>query len=312
MAEQIRLSKWKRDKRISNIQINERDIEIIKLVHQHRLITSKQIFALIGDNPKALSRRLHLMFHNCFLDRPMIQFKKFENLPMVYALGNKGADILSQEPNSNFPITDWTSKNKIKDSFFDHTLLVSNILINFELACRNTDEVDFISQKQIIRERQIKPKLNEDPLSWKVEYEYNNRDYKYFVIPDGAFGLRIKKTGKIKWFLLEADRNTMPVKRSNLNKTSFYRKLINYNRSRANKCFGKVFSFSNPRVLTVTTSEERIKNIIKHLDDIPFKEKAYRMFIFTTKNKFQKLENTKRLFDKIWIDGRKERISIID
>lgn len=85
------------------------------------------------------------------------------------------------------------------------------------------------------------------------------------VIPDYVFALDFKDpsgTGQRAFFFLEADRATMPVPRENLAQTSFYRKLRAYKASWSQSIHRSQFGFHRFRVLTVTTSAERVKSLV--------------------------------------------------
>jgi hypothetical protein len=73
--------------------ITPRDQRILRHVRRHRFLNSEQILRLIGGSRAAVLRRLHLLFHHGYLDRPKAQIRHFEpklNRPLVYALAKKG------------------------------------------------------------------------------------------------------------------------------------------------------------------------------------------------------------------------------
>ena len=123
-----------------NFHLTDRDLQIIEYVERHRLLNSKQIVALLGEgSPQHVRRRLQLLFHNRYLDRPAVQIADFYRtpgtLPMVYGLGNKGADALADHLGRPRTTGDWASKNRsIRSTFFHHTLMVSSIMVAFEIS----------------------------------------------------------------------------------------------------------------------------------------------------------------------------------
>jgi len=55
--------------------------------------------------------------------------------PMVYALGNKGADLLSEVDGIPRGKVDWTAKNHtLGPLFLEHTLLVSEVMVAMRRA----------------------------------------------------------------------------------------------------------------------------------------------------------------------------------
>jgi hypothetical protein len=75
------------------------------------------------------------------------------------------------------------------------------------------------------------------------------------VVPDLVLGLRFKD-GSRRCFMVEIDRGTMPITRSNLMQTSFERKMRAYLRAYAARQHERHFGWKSFRVLTVTTDPE--------------------------------------------------------
>ena len=71
------------------LRITERDKHIIYQVYKHRFLTSKHISALVNGSQQGILRRLHLLFHGGYLDRPPEQIRPYRqgSDPMVYGLG---------------------------------------------------------------------------------------------------------------------------------------------------------------------------------------------------------------------------------
>src|SRR3990172_12866914 len=79
-------------------QLTERDIKLIRLVAQHRFLRSTHLSELAQAPHKKVCDRLTSLFHAGYLDRPRAQFDHYRegggSSPMVYALGNRGAQLL--------------------------------------------------------------------------------------------------------------------------------------------------------------------------------------------------------------------------
>jgi DNA-binding Lrp family transcriptional regulator len=71
--ESSRLPRFKRASAVAPIELTERDRDIIRLVHRHRFLRSTQIVALVGDSSQQLLRRLRLLYHHGYLERPRAQ-----------------------------------------------------------------------------------------------------------------------------------------------------------------------------------------------------------------------------------------------
>src|ERR1039457_4401155 len=85
---------------VAPMQLTERDRTVIRLVHRHRFLSSRQIIALVGDSQLQVLRRLKLLYHHGFLERPRAQLQYYDRggaRPMVYGLTNKGGKLLERE-----------------------------------------------------------------------------------------------------------------------------------------------------------------------------------------------------------------------
>ena len=70
------------------------------------------------------------MYRGHFLDKPKDQRVRYEdnNNPHVYAVGNKGANILEQEFGIPKRSVYWNSKNEVGNRHIQHSLLIADLL----------------------------------------------------------------------------------------------------------------------------------------------------------------------------------------
>src|SRR5947209_5690708 len=112
--EYSRHPRFKRTIDVPPIKLTQRDREIIRLVHQHRFLRSSHIVALIRATPQPVLRRLQLLYHHAYLERPRAQIEYYQkggSRPMVYGIGNKANAVLKQLP-SFLPHRQWSEKNR--------------------------------------------------------------------------------------------------------------------------------------------------------------------------------------------------------
>jgi len=249
-----RLPRFKRSPEIPAFQLTDRDREILHHVHRHRFLRSDHLVALTTGSQQQVLRRLQLLYHHGYLERPRSQidyYHKSGSRRIAYGLGNKGAAWLKRELALPFHQLDWKRKNHVGRVFLEHTLLVSDIMVAVELACRHRKGVRLLTMGDLHL-----PKMRE-PFQWNVNI---GQRHKCGVIPDQIFGLEI--AGERCWYFLEADRATMPITRGDLNQTSFQRKLLAYEATWAQNIHRCDFGIHRFRVLTVTTNSERVLSMI--------------------------------------------------
>jgi hypothetical protein len=316
-----RKPRFKRAK-VRPFAVQERDLDIIKQVYKHRFLTSEHIAALIDGSGQGILRRLQLLYHAGYLDRPREQIKPYHagSTAMVYGIGNKGADYLSQALNVPRSKVDWTSKNReAKTVFLEHTLEIANFMVCLELACRQTKNVQLIGPAEILRPTAKHKK--ENALAWAVgkiikdEKTGDRKHYNFSLVPDKLFGLHFPEDPPDRnkaFFFLEVDRSTMPINRSNLFRTSFAKKLSLYWESWQQGLFEQNFHFKNARVLTLAKSPARIVSMIEAVKEADERKKGSRMFMFALDKFFDPAQPATAL-ERIWQNGRdSELLSLVD
>ena len=290
------------------LQLTPDDITIIRLIDRHRFLRSTHLARLIPHRSyKKLVERLCALYHNGFLDRPRAQIEglvRSGSAPMVYALGSRGAEFLSDDGTTSI---DWTDKNRtVGRLFLDHTLLIADVMVAAVCAVRARPDVALMDAAQIL-DNLPEPRLNPLKLAARATVDGKMRDLA--VIPDALFGLDFTAIRKRKYFLVEADTATMPVVRSGLDQTSYARKLLTYlaGGGQAN-VFGQQLGIGNFRVLTVTTSAERIATMIDALETLT-NGAGSAQFLFTDRST---LLATHDLLSLDWISGKSERVRLVD
>lgn len=232
-----------------------RDQEILRHVHRHRFLRSSHIAALVGGSRQPTLRRLHLLYHHGYLERPRCQIDYYHRTgsrPMAYGLGNKGAGLLKRKLALPFHRLHWPRKNRVQRLFLEHALLISDFMVALESACRSRPDLRLLTEDDFeMRESAV---VGRNPFRWRVNILGATN---CGVIPDRVFGLEFAD-GSRQWFVLEADRATTPVTRRNLEQSSFRRKVLAYQATWAQNLHRTEFGWDRFRVLTVTTDKARL------------------------------------------------------
>lgn len=278
--ETVRLPRFKRVAEIAPIQLTGRDREIIRQVRRHRFLRSSHIVALIGGSSQQVLRRLQRLFHHGYLERPRSQIDYFHrggSQRIVYGVGSHGTRLLQQEENlSGRRDTGCTDNRTIGRLFLEHALLTSDVMVALELACRRNGCVRLLNPNDLPLPEATR--RQREPFHWSVT---NGNRAKLGIIPDRVFALEFldQPGGRNRaFYFLEADRGTMPVSRQTLAKSSFQRKLLAYEATWQQNLHQTRFGFHRFRVLTVTTSAERAKNLAAAAARL---QRGHGLFLFT-------------------------------
>jgi hypothetical protein len=231
---------------------------------------------------------------------------------MVYAITNKGVQTLQKEGLIQNPSkTDWNAQNRdLHDLSIAHTLLISHIRAMFLLACQRNQtrtqtqdsakprNATFSRDCQAEPEPEPKPEPEMQFLFWRegrelqdtIEVALPDKYARIPVAPDGFFAIRNAK-GRSN-FLVEADRGTMTLKR-------FTRKLQAYAAYFREKKHEDKLGIRFFRVLTVTSSAARQRNLVASAKAAENLRDLERMFLFTTEEKLS-LSSPESVLTKIW------------
>ena len=228
------------------------DLAVIGCVGRFRFLSSVHLLRLFPDRSRQkFLRRLADLFHAGFLDRPYVQINYFAfsgSAPIVYALGNKGADLYAQMQHASPPSTDWTDKNRslIRPSI-EHALLIADVMIGLEPQLQSRGDLEILRDAQL---RSLLPSPRSmAPWSLSARIGQAGKYQSIAIAPDAVFALRFLDFGRHSNFFLEADRATMPIERSSLSQSSFKRKLQVYLAAHRAKDHVQRFGFQNLRVL---------------------------------------------------------------
>ncbi len=234
--------------------LTARDVAILNALARYRFLTSDLICALNSGSAAKIRRRLQLLFHGGYIDRPKVQIKLYQpatNDPFIYALASKGAKALNAYGLGESCVIGLTNRNKTAGRpYIQHCLSVARIVCAFE----RMGEARFIPQARI--------SLNK-PLRWQVTLD-GGREV-LGVVPDHTFGL-IDRDGTTRYFFLEADTGTMPITRTGPRQTSLLQKVRAYLASNQARIPQQRFGISAFRVLFVLPNRERLENFRRAIE----------------------------------------------
>jgi hypothetical protein len=291
--------------------LTSRDLAILRAVHRHRLLRSTHLIALLDGSRQAALRRLQLLFHHGYLDRPPMQLDWYArgSEPLVYALGNRGAALLETEGMVRRGGVRWDTKNRnVSRVFLHHTLAVAEVMVAFEAACWSREGVQFIPPEEILARATEATRRLRLPFRWQVEVRQGGKPYRLGVEPDRVFGLRFENEPEHQqsaFFFLEADRGTMPVTRKGLAQTSFARKLLAYQETWRQGLHRAHLGIPNFRVLTVTTSRERVEHLVEACRSLA--GGGARLFLFTDQESLGRGD----IIATEWVNGRGETVRLL-
>jgi hypothetical protein len=291
--------------------LTEDDIDLIRQLGCHRFLRSTHLAALAGRSLDRTNDRLHRLFHAGYVDRPRAQLDYYPNrgsTPMVYALGDKGAKLLSEREGISFSNLEWSRKNREAGRpFIEHQLEIMDFYVGVQIAAAARDGVTIIHSDELVAAFPDQVFSSANPFALQTRVNHQGTILNVGIVPDLVFGLRFAD-GSRRCFMVEIDRGTMPVSRSNLMQTSFERKMRAYLSAYATRQHERHFGWKTFRVLTVTTDQNRIDSMREALADLREPQSpGATLFFFTTRDE---LHFSDPLVHD-WKDGNGRKVSVM-
>jgi hypothetical protein len=276
------------------IELTERDIELFKLLARYNYLRSNFLYAFLGgDSETRFKERLGHLYHDgAYINRPQQQwqFANSRHMPLVYELDTRGEQVLASLGLLTHDAPVLVKKGRMGACRqFGHQLMICECLASIELGVRQQSGLRFISWQEILAKAPERTRAMENPFAIPVSISHglagsattHRADVK--VVTDGLFGLEyLRHDQKVyRFFVLEADRNTMPVRRANLRQSSLLRKVLSYREIVAKSVHRAHLGLPNFLVLTVTTSAQHMTNIMALVRELAAEGKST-LFLFKT------------------------------
>lgn len=247
-----------------------------------------------------MNDRLLRLFHAGYVDRPRAQLDYYPtsgSMPFIYALADQGVRLLTEHDSANFSNYEWSRKNReVGRPFIEHQIAIMDFYVSLQLAVRNHPDLSFLHADDLMAQGPPHLSVKNVPFSFRVQLRKDGNTQDVGVVPDLVFGLRFSD-GSRRCFLVEVDRGTMPVARSDIRQTSFARKMEGYLAAFRAKLHERDFGWKSFRVLTVTTDDLRLRSMQEELRTNH--SSGAILFFFASRQKF----TSSSPLGPIWQDG---------
>jgi hypothetical protein len=257
-----RRSRIRRTRTGKRIELTTRDLDIFRALARYRYLPSTYIHAFVGGASETrFKERLGDLFHEGYLDRPGQQWQFAGALyqPAIYETGEGARRILCDHGDGDHGALTFLASNAHRQ--FAHSLMICELLASLEIAARCYPRLRFIGWPEILARAPEAARASATPFRIPLPSGES-------VAPDGMFGLEYENGGKksYRFFALEADRGTMPVVRSSAHQSSYLGKVAAYRDLLALRTYKTALGVPNLLVLTITTGESRITEIMRRME----------------------------------------------
>ncbi len=293
------------------LRITARDIAILQNIARFRLVSAAQLAKLDGGSAQNVSRSLLALFENRFVERPPAQAASRllhkGSRPAIYGLTRKGARLLCDQGH-DFRRSALDGIDKERGAgwrFVEHTVSVTEFLVELEIAARTRQDLSILNRAEILEDAPDRKRERQVRIGATVRLDGVLR--RNAVIPDAVFGLRFNDEEE-SYFMLEIDRGEMPIERyNNLHRTYFAKKILTYYEASREQRYIHDLGITNFRVATVTTTPERVEQMLEALNRIS-EGRGSSMFLFTDEAALA----ASNPLDLEWMSGKGELVRLID
>lgn len=250
------------------MRLTARDLKLLANLADLRLASGEQLAALDGGSAQNVSRALLALWENGYVDRLLGQMQTRllykGSFPLIYGLTRPGAWLLRKHGYEvRRRLLYETDKQRTAGwRFIEHRVDISEFMVQLALACRGRGGIELVERAQLFPSAEKTQRDRRIRLRAKARID---GDYKRLSVdPDEMFGLRYGNSQKESFFFLERDRAQMPVKRlKNTDQTYYQKKMLTYFAAHIAGEHERELGLPNFRVLTVTTSKERVAQMIE-------------------------------------------------
>jgi len=254
-------------------RLTPRDIDIVGLLAEHRFLNSGQICGLVDGSPKNIRNRLKGLFELGLLDRPECQYDVYRpgggSSLAVYALADKGARLLARKGRLTDVVRRTHAQNnrRIGRPFLEHELLVADLAVALHVAIRDRARdrarpgIDLIDGARFLSTLPPATRSRARPFRLTTALIHRAARHSLAVEPDHVFTLVQAARKHRAHYLIEIDRGTMPIERSDLGASSILRKFLAYQQLWRTKAHTTQFGWRNFRVLVITSDATRARNM---------------------------------------------------
>jgi Replication-relaxation len=306
---------------LPEFKLTPRALALVAYAAKYRLISSDDLALLDAGSAQNVKRELRILWAHRYLLRPSMQLNTVAITgpqPLVYGISNRGARLLRDHGHLIDDI-DWSGNcRRAGATFIDHTVACSRFMAAIEVAQRGRADITLLETPTVVAQAPEKTQRARYPLKWTALVpDGRGGEMAASVISDDAFAL-VFDDGTAAYFVIEIDRGQMPVRRSPRKReeivsgkrrlrTYYMHKLATYYHGWRQRRHVEQFGVEQVRVLTVTTSTQRIETMLDAQREIT-NGKGSDLFMFIDEERLQSCNP----LDAEWITGKGKTAKLTD
>ena len=269
-----RRRRFQRDPEQVALNVTDRHVRIIAFVARFRFASFTQIAVFDGGSEQKVHRICRALFDAGYLDRPLGQITNVWAQcykPIVYALAERGAELLEERLALNPKHLDWQLKNeRAGNVFIEHAVATTELVLAFLIAARERGYA-LQDHRDLLPAFPLDTRRAKNPFALSVQLDGETQR----IVPDRLFSLVHEPSVSRYNYALEIDRGTMPIDRlsfASRENSRFAAKLPVYLTAHLAQLYKTWWNFDRLRILTIAPNEARISNMIAAANAIDLPE----------------------------------------
>lgn len=203
----------------------------------------------------------------------------------------------------------WTTRNDGGALFLAHALKTSEVVCDFRLAMPPDRSLEFYDRNELLASFPEATRARDFPYRIVVSIQQDGKPLTLTVVPDRLCAIKINSKQEHLNFAIELDtgsESVVPRSKKITKKATWYKKLIGYYHAFGQDKFRETWNFERMRVLTVTTSEVRIDNILRCQEHVT-NGLAPDLFLYTTRERIEQ----HGILGPAWRSSKQDSISLV-
>ena len=250
-------------------ELKQKDLEILKIIAEYRILTTHQIAILSDRNKQSLRRKLTLLEKHSFLLTQFHELGRRQGRPeRLFSLSEQGIDMLK----SRGFLAEKTPREKVlaeSISSVDHQLMINwfRIHIGYLRKLLNRIQVQFLSDNSPFLPE------TESGHSFVTDFAADGASRRTFT-PDGVFIITDTAENENLLFFLEVDCGSEPLASPERHIKDVRQKIVNYSSYFDNLGYKRYEEFWNCRLngfrlLFLTNTLSRLNNLCRLVREMP-------------------------------------------
>ena len=287
--------------------ITDRDLDIFEDHYRHALLSTDHLTAM----------HCHSEVHKHKIRGRVRKLRKAGFIKLLpSAINEPNVSVITQPAmnalatHRHFPPKRISIPRSTKQ-YRSHDLALADFTVTFDLFARSLEGVQMIDELSLVHRS---PRFDvRSHRGWPVSFSHEGIRNDHWVKPDRFLGLKFESrpdNQNARYYAIELDHGSMPIKAASMEKASIQRKLLAYQSTYAQKLLQELFAIPYAYVLFVCPSDRRRNNMIAAAQELVTSDKAAQSMLFVTQPKKPSVGDFADLTTLDWIDGTGQSVDL--